>query len=69
MSFYVMKRDPSYAAGAHQISSAKTRAEAERKARGMDGTINGRPAGRTYVLNQAEYDDWHRENVWPLYRD
>jgi len=47
MAFYVMKRDPSYAAGAHCITMAKTRAEAERKARGMDGTINGRPAGPT----------------------
>jgi hypothetical protein len=64
-----MKRDPSYAAGSHCISKAKTRADAERKARGLDGTINGRPAGRTFVLSEVEHDEWHRTNVAPLYRD
>jgi hypothetical protein len=69
MAFYIMKRDPSYAAGAHCISMANTRAQAERKARGMDGTINDRPAGRTYVLSESEHDDWHKHNVMPLYAD
>jgi len=66
---YVMKRDPAYAAGAHCVSIAKTRRDAERVARGLDGTINGRPAGRTYVLSEREHDDWYNANVAPLYRD
>lgn len=67
--FYVMKSDASYAAGAHILTRSASRRDAERAARKLDTTLNGRPMGRTFVLDQEEFDAWHLRNVVPLYID
>lgn len=67
MMFHIMKNDASYAAGAHKIASARTRQEADRAARKLDTTLNGIPMGRTFVLDQLEFDEWHRREIAPLY--
>lgn len=67
--YYVMIRCNTYAAGAHKMWIAKTRAQAERIARGLDTPLNGQPTGKTFVLSKSEYDDWYKNNVAPLYKN
>lgn len=65
--FYVMKDEPAHAAGARKIATSFSREGADRLARRMDTKLNGRSMGKTFVLDQAEYDEWHVNNVMPLY--
>ncbi len=67
--YYVMIRCSTYAAGAHKMWVAKTRAQAERIARELDTPSDGQPMGRMFVLSKREYDDWFKKNVAPLYRN
>ncbi len=65
--FYVMKSDSAYVAGAYNISTASTLKEAEKKARDFDTRLNGQRMGKTWVMNQEEHNEWHNNNVMPLY--
>lgn len=66
--FHVLKYDASYAAGAHKIAGARSRAEAERKAAAFDTKLNGRAMGKTFVLDEREFEEWNNRNVAPFYQ-
>ena len=67
--YYVMKTDASCVGGAYKLKSCSTRYEANQAQKALDTTLNGRPMGRTYVLDQEAYDQWYEKNIQPSYQE
>lgn len=66
--YYIMKHNTANAGGYERVATARTEAAAERKARSLGPTINGKKHP-LIVWSEKRYDEWHEAEIMPYYRE